>query len=153
MTDSQLNQEDIQEAFELFKERPDIQEFLFKFSKYCHLIDDVIDVEEYKNDPQNLLKICYMALDIYSSQFYRDNIAMLHPVILMTHNTYADSVEWEKSKIKWKADQADTFRCCGNEILLILIERLFGYDKMREFSLKIREGAYKRHHTEDAKPI
>lgn len=144
---------DIKEAYDLFVDHPAIQDFLYKYALYCHLIDDIIDVEEYKNDPQKLLKMAHMALDIYSSQFYRDNVALLHPVILMIHNTYADSVAWEKNKVQWKAAQADTLRCFGNEIMLVLIERVFGYDKMREFSLKIREGSYRRHHTEDGKQI
>jgi hypothetical protein len=144
---------DLKEAFDLFKDSPDIQQFLYKFATYCHLIDDVIDVKEIRDNPQSILKVTHLALDIYSSQFFRDNVSLLHPIILMIHNTYADSVEWEHSEIKWKATQADTLRCFGNEIILVLIERVFGYDKMREFSTKIREGSYKRHHTEDGKQI
>lgn len=119
--------------------------FVYLFGEYAQLLDDIIDEEEFRN-AERQMKLQYLALQLYSSDFYNTHRGMLYPTLLQIHNTYNDSLCWEGSAEEWKRTFSDVLRCCGNEMIFSLVHAYAGYDAMREISLKIREDSYKRQH-------
>jgi len=127
--------------------------FLLKVGDYCHLLDDIIDENEFKT-PEQLFKLQSLFLDILSSDIYSNKLRFfLYPVFQQMLNTYADSVKWEHSDIEWKKQHADILRCCGNEVTFVLVKLFAGYETMREISSLIREEAYNRQHNEKGECI
>lgn len=124
----------------------DAKLFLKHFSAYCHAIDDIIDKSLDSHDV--LLATFHLALQIYSSNFYRRYQDVLYPVVNLIHNTYADSVSMEKSGEKWQMDCADVLRSSAQEMTLVIIQILGGYAARRRLSIIIREYTYRIQHTE-----
>lgn len=139
---------ELDKAFEnLYSDHPDGREaesFLKHYNMYCHVIDDLID-EDGKN-PEYILGMLHLALQIYSSNFYRKYQDVLYPVINIIHNTYADSVIMEHSGEQWQKECADVLRSVGQEMALVVIQILGGYKARRNLSLKVREFSYKSQH-------
>lgn len=123
----------------------DATSFLLAFHAYCHQIDDLIDGETTYN-PENLLKVLMTANALYSTPFYLQHAWRLQAVIASITNTYADSVAWENSSVKWKSNVADVIRQCGNDMVLVVAFIVGGYVNMRAISLQLREFAYNDQH-------
>jgi len=115
------------------------------FLIYAHCIDDIIDSHP-KVDSEFILKTFEFAAVLYSLPFYQQNTAMLLPVIKSVTNSYADSVQLEKSNTAWKQKYADVLRQNGNDLLSACVEICQGVDRRREFSMKVREISYRSHH-------
>lgn len=123
----------------------DAMAFMLSFHAYCHLIDDVVDGDVERSD-ENLFKILMHANALYSTPFYLSNAWRLQPVIASITSTYADSVAWEKSDVKWKRDVADIIRMCGNDMITTIAWIVGGWPHMRSISLRLREAAYHSQH-------
>ena len=117
------------------------------FLIYCNSIDDIIDGD--KTDSEFIMKTFGLALDIYSSPFYCRHCGILYPLIKATGNAYMDSVQYERTEEPWKKAQADVLRQFGNEVICACVEICGGYDKKREFSLKLRELSYHSQHPKE----
>lgn len=139
---------DVEAELEVY---PEALDFIKLYGAYCHALDDIID--EKNCDSEFVLSVAALGMRVYSSKFYHENINWLYPVILIIHNTYADSCLMEHSPIKWKREFGDAYRCCGNEIILAVLHHYKGYETMRKYSMRIREDSYRRHHTELGMPI
>lgn len=136
---------------------PGAKEFLFAFSSLCHAVDDLIDQDnpEVKDPKMHVLDTFGLAVDIYSCPFYQHNISWLYPVVKNIHRVYSDSVVWEKSEVEYRRQVADALRCCGNEILLAILEhlcRLPGAD-LRRLSLAAREDLWEKSHGEKGEAV
>lgn len=131
---------------EILHPQPDAVKFFLAWNEYCHYIDDLVD-GDIERTPESILKMGAMAAAIYSSNFYHRYYTQLYPVVLMITNEYGDSVKWERSNEEWKHRQADTLRHCGNNMLMVIVGIVGGYDAMREVSEMIRTTSYTQHHT------
>lgn len=139
-----------QELNKLFANHPDgniAEIFLGNFGKFCHSIDDLID-GDIKNNPENIGAILILALNLYSNIFYRKYQDLLYPLILNIHNTYFDSVKMELSNEYWQKEQADTLKSVGQEMTLMIIYILGGYEERRRLGILVREHSYKQQHEE-----
>lgn len=135
------------EMEKLYLDHPDGREaeaFLKHYNLYCHSIDDIID--EKITDSESILATLHMALNIFSSNFYRKYQDLIYPIVNLIHNTYADSVLMELSKEQWKKECADVLRSVGQEMCLIVIQILGGYKARRRLSLLVREYSYRTQH-------
>jgi len=123
----------------------DAAEFLTGWHIYCHLIDDIVDGDTpFTNE--RFLEVLMLANKVYSLPFYRTYAPMLSSVVAMVTNTYADSVEWEKSDEEYKRKVADVIRQCGNEMIYAVANICGGHTLMRKISLRLREAAYLDQH-------
>jgi len=113
--------------------------FVILYNQYVHAIDDIIDEENKRNDPEFILNAFAIANELFSCKFYRDNAHILQPIEFMANNTYADSVAWEKSDEKWKQESARTLRHSGLDVFFAAFCICCGRDKLREISSDMRE--------------
>lgn len=140
-------EETIKKLNDLFNDHvdgADAKSFLHHYNIYNHAIDDIID--EKISDVETILSSYNLALDIYSSNFYRKYQQELHPIIKLIHHTWIDSVHMEQSKELWQKEQADTLKNVGIEMLLTVIEILGGYKCRRECSIAIRKNSFDKQH-------
>lgn len=143
-------------------ERQDAYQWLFLYRHFCHALDDVIDIPERRADNEFILMTFNKALDLYSHPFYQSHVGRLYSVVKIIHNTYADSVIWEQSKIEWQKTYADVIRCCMNYMLVTVVSIAvteqtgsydLGYEAGREVSLLAREKSWNDHHSSNGTPI
>lgn len=115
--------------------------FLTAFHCFTHAIDDVVDGDTPYN-PERFIGILMQANTLYSTPFFIANSARLSGVIANIANTYADSVEWEKSDVKWHRDVANVIRRCGNDMVTTIAFIVGGFSHMRSISTKLRDYVY-----------
>lgn len=131
-----------EEIDKLLEGHPDARNFVLLYTKWCHMIDDLIDDNSTNNNPEYILALCAHAGELYSCNFYRTYHALLYPVDFLINNTYADSVKWERSNEAYKQIASDTLRHTAVDMILLVITILYGREKLRELSPKFREFAH-----------
>jgi hypothetical protein len=123
--------------------------------QYCHGIDDILDKMK-DGRPQmsraQILSVFFKGLLFYNSTFYTKHREHLCSTAAMTHNMYADSVEWERSSLRRRRTMADVMRTCGNEMYFMIALLVGGESHMREMSLAIRERDWLGQHDSDDRP-
>lgn len=137
---------------DILNKEPDAVRFFYAWNDYCHFVDDLVDGDVEKTS-ENILKLCVKAAALYSSNFYTRYSVQLYPVVLTITNSYADSVKWEDSQEAWKQQHADVLRACGNDMLMVVVGIVDGYDAMREVSEMIRQLSYNQHHTVEGEAV
>lgn len=138
-------EDELHKLFGAHKDGSDAKMFLEHFGRYCHSIDDLVD-GDIKCSPENLGALVIMALNIYSSRFYNVYSNLLYPVIRLIHHTYFDSVGMENAPILWQKEAADTLKSVGQEMTLMIIEILGGYEERRRLGILVRETSYNKQH-------
>lgn len=121
---------------QLFVGKPEAWQFLQLHTQYVHTIDDLIDETFQK---ERLLRAMYIASLLYSSDYFVRNRSNLLPIEHTVLNTYADSVDWENSPEERKQKAADVMRHAQQEMIFAVIRLEFGYDTLRQWSIKLRE--------------
>lgn len=124
-------------------------EFVWRWAKYCHAIDDI---EDEVTTPEFRLGTFVQALEVYTCPFFKQHEAALKPLVYLITNQYADSVAWEKSKEQWKREYSEWARHCGAEMVLAVAGIVGGYQHMRAISLELRTVNYAEHFTETPSP-
>jgi hypothetical protein len=136
---------------------PGAAEFITAYGHLCHAVDDLIDRDNPSIKDYKLLMLDAYALaaDVYSCWFYHQNLQWLYPVIKNIHRVYSDSILWEKSDVPWKREYADKLRCCGNEVIMAILEHLchVPYPELRKISIAMRENAWLQHHDVDGRMV
>lgn len=120
-------------------------QFCDLWTSYCHGIDDLLDTRTEGRptmSAEHILRLHVNALLLYNHLFYIANRDTLMPVMISVTNTYADSVDFEKSQEPHLKAIADVIRCCGNEVLFLVALICGGYQHMRKLSPKIRERSW-----------
>ena len=139
------------------EKHPGAKEFIVTFADLCHAVDDLIDRDnpEVKDYKLHVLDCFGLASDVYSCWFYHQNHLWLYPIVKNTHRVYSDSIVWEHSEVQWKREYADKLRCCGNELLLAVLEHLCHVPAadIRRISIGIREHAWERGHDAEGRPV
>lgn len=144
------------------KGRVDAQTFLLRYRDYNHEIDDLIDIPERRSDNEFILRVLNTALDVLSHPFYTNHVAELYSVIKIIHNTYADSVKWEKSSEAWQKTIADVVRNAGNEMVIQVVRIVvreetgsenLAYEAMRDISWRAKAQSYFDHHDDKGNPV
>lgn len=116
----------------------------------AHAIDDLCDGD--KTDYEHINKTFEFAAKLYSDLFYRNHIHLLYPLVIMSSNSYTDSISMNKSNSTWKKQHGDVLRHNANDVTLMCIEIVGGIDARREASMQLRELSYKQHHTLEGVP-
>ena len=133
-----LNKKLMDRLLVLFKDQPDAYEFVDLYRGYIHLIDDIIDEPNFKT-PEHILKLTALASRVFTCKFW---LTYGHALIVteqLINNTYADSVIWEKSTLRYQTTAADTLRHTGLDMFFAVILIVFGRDILREVSAEFRE--------------
>jgi len=118
-------------------------DWLQKWHKYCHAIDDCIDEAR---GHEALLEILAEAAELYSHPFWLANWFNLRPIVIAVTNCYADSVAWEKSSEASERAMADVLRFAGMEMCCMVAAICGGYAHMRKFSPQIRRHTWSSNH-------
>jgi hypothetical protein len=119
------------------------------WAPYCHEIDDIIDGE--RTAPEQVLSTFARAAGLYTHPFFLKHGAALRAAALSVTATYADTVAWEKSGVKWQREWADYHRHCSNEMVLAVATICGGYDHARAVMPELRAIAYAEHHDRNGK--
>lgn len=132
-------------------DNPDALCWVLMYSTYVHKIDDVIDGDkENVRSKEFILKTFEDAAVVYSHPFYQQWKHLLYGLIVMASNTYMDSVLLEFSTTAddkpWKKNTQDYLRQTGNELILMCIEIVGGYENRRKASLELRDISWRNHH-------
>ena len=134
------------ELFELLKERKDALDFLKYYIDYCHMIDDLVDEDK---NIELVRQTSKQAAIVFNCPYWKQWGANLYLVDRITHNTYFDSVVWEKSEEEWKRRDARALNHCAYNMLFAIILIEFGEAKLQEISGKYREFAHAKQLKED----
>jgi len=126
-------------------------EFCTLWFHYCHLIDDLVDAVD-RPENEKMLEAFALANALYTTKFYQQNQTMLHPLVMMITNAYADSVKWEKSSVHRRSTIADVLRCVGNEMFFTVAYVCGGWQHQRSVSSRIRERSWELQHDANDKP-
>ncbi len=141
---------------EICKGNKAAEEFCRLWYGYCHAIDDLIDTKEDGRPTMSneaILAIFANAALLYNSPFYVLHRNMLFPLVLHVTNAYADSVVWEKSPNAHRRNIADVFRCCGDDMLIIVAMICGSWENGRAVSGKLRESDFLLQHDAQGRPI
>lgn len=140
--DNFKNKQLLCELAELFKDKPEVLEFLDIYANYGELVDDMID------DPGNNLtvqKADELSIKIGECRYWQKHQQHLWVVRWIIHNQYFDSVKLEGSSEQWKRQDAKVLSHAGSMMLFAVILIEYGIDKLNEISIKFREHMYERH--------
>lgn len=121
------------------------------WSPYVHEIDDIIDGE--RRSAEEILSTFARAVMVFSHPFYVRNMPALRQLVLNINNAYADSVAWEKSKVRWQQEWADHNRHAGAEMVIAVAQICGGYDHARAISQEQRIICHHEHHAPNGDPI
>lgn len=124
-------------------------EFVRMWARYAHEVDDIIDGD--RVEAEEILSTFALAILLYSHPFYLRNMVHLRAVLLNITSMYADTVQWERGDVGWKAVVADALRCCGNEVTFAVAMICGGYDHVRTISAKHRELCWRNQHAPEEK--
>ena len=130
--------------------QPEAVDFIWRWSLYCHAIDDIID-EPTTADFR--IQTFVQALEIYTHPFFLKHAAALKPLVYVITNQYADSVAWEHSPDEWKRNFSEWARHAGAEMVLAVAQIVGGYQHMRNISLELRTVNFSEHPTETPSPL
>ena len=124
-------------------------DWMMKWVKYCHAIDDLID-ELFS--PELLLDVLAQAVELYSHPFYMAHVNHLRPIVIAVTNCYADSVKWEGSDKPDEQLMADVLRLAGVEMYCVVAGICGGYAHMRKLSGQIRKHTWAANHDSQGNP-
>lgn len=133
---------EINETLLQYDEGKDAVQYIKDYNKYCHLIDDIIDSDENR---EQVLTAQALHLHMQANPFYQRYSVALRAVEIMVNNTYADSVKWEKSEEQWKRTHADVLRHRGYDMFFIVFYIVCGYEALRSVSSRFREFSHWKH--------
>lgn len=141
---------------ELCAGNADAEVFCTIWYRYCHAIDDILDTRMDGRPTMTIdaiLETFALATLLYNCNFFIQNRHMLLGVALSVTNMYADSANWERDPEPHRRAMADTLRCCGDEMLLMVAFLIGGWPHMRKLSPAIRERDWLMQHDKDGNPI
>ena len=124
-------------------------DWLERWCKFCHAIDDIIDEGR---GPEAFLEVLVDAAELYSHPFWLTNWFHLRPVIVTVTNAYADSVAWENSGEVPERAMADVLRFAGVEMYCIVAAICGGYAHMRKLSPRMRAQTWSANHDPQGNP-
>ena len=146
MTPHELQKQGIERAG---RGNPEAIDFIWRWSLYCHAIDDIIDEP---TTPEFRLQTFVQALEVYTHSYFRKHEAQLKPLVYLVTNQYADSVAWEHHAEDWKRGYSEWARHAGAELVLAVAAIEGGYPHMRAISLELRTVNFAEHWTETPSP-
>jgi hypothetical protein len=132
---------------EMLKERPQALDFIDRYVTYANLVDDIVDEKDYQN-AKRILEHANTAETLHSHPYWIANIVWLRPVLLVVHNDYADSVEYDAMVEGDTKVLADALRIAAFHVVVATVYNELGYAAMREISPKFRYALWKRHKDE-----
>lgn len=130
----------------------DAVRFLRAYNIYCGRIDDIIDEELYRNDPEFILETFVLGTELTSGNFYSYYRQLLLPQIHVITSIYADSIKLERSGNPNKERVADTLRHCGLNMLFFVMSIVLGYESLRCYGTDLWDFAWDLHHDKDGNP-
>lgn len=125
------------------------------FYGYVHSIDDLLDSAQDGRpimSKRQMLGLFFQAAVLYNLPFYKQNHALLFPIILDITNLYAISVEWEVSPKPHLRAMADVFRTSGNRMYSMIALICGGPDHMYDISKHIHDRDWCLQHDKDGNP-
>lgn len=147
-----LNPKLIERVQLLLASNPDALEFVENYKEYIHQIDDLIDNPD-RPSSEDILKVFAKASFVFSLPFWKANSHMLFMLEQVINNTYADSVLWERSNVKWKQSDAGVLRHAGIEMFFAVILLVHGRETLRDLSSDFRTQCHNLHMDENFKAI
>lgn len=129
------------EICEMFVGKPEICKFLKLYGDHCELIDDFVDEQQ---SPDMVNKLGQLRMEIDCCEYWITHRNYLWVVERLIHNTYFDSVQWEKSNSEWKRQDARSMSHAAYNMLFAVILLEYGYEALEKISLRFREHAHLR---------
>lgn len=124
--------------------------------RYVHEIDDLLDNDVPKADrfsaTERVSRIGILAIELYTHPFFVKHSQALGAAMVSITNSYTDSVHWEKSGTKWKANFSDWARHGWIDVCLLVAYICGGHQNMRNESAELRAIAFADHHDEHGQP-
>ncbi len=128
-------------------------QFMRIWHRWVHMIDDLVDGELNKDTwREQVIQTFAVGILTLSHPFYQRNVDALRLAAVMIANTYADTVQWEKSDKEWQRQWADHHRHCAAQMALAVAALVGGFEHMRTISGELNEICYELHHDESGKP-
>lgn len=130
---------------------PEAFDWLGRWNRYCHAIDDIIDAEG-RPPAAEVIGAFADAATLYAHPYFVRNAASLLPVVLLVTAEYRLSVQWERSPQDWQRRWADTLRFAGNHMVTVVAALCGGYSRAQEIAERLATVSWTEHHTEQGVP-
>lgn len=134
----------------------DAIDWIDKGNKYCHLIDDVIDEDLVEgNRTRGAKRICaigLMAIELYTHPFFQKFWKELGQAMATCTQLYAQSVEWEESKVDYQRNFSDWARHAWLDVVLAVAKICGGHEHMMAVAPELRAMSHVDHH-DGEKPV
>lgn len=128
-------------------------EWLRQWQAYVHYIDDEVDGDvDNQSRVEHLLEAFAGASELYTHPFFLKHAKALQLVVILITSAYADSVQFEMSKVAWKRNWADHWRHVANEMALAVAYICGGYKHVRRISPELRSICHWQHHDPEGNP-
>lgn len=134
-------------AVEVCNGDKEAMDFISLWYTWCHFLDDLVDTMEDGRPTMSkeiMIQGFLTSALLYSCPFYRKHSDLLLGCVILTTNSYADSVSWERSPIDHRRNIGNILRTCGNEMFYLVACITGGISKMRTLSPRIRETDFLR---------
>jgi hypothetical protein len=138
-------QELLTEINRIFSNNPEVLDFLKLHNDYVHAVDDLVD----KDKNVNPLDVAEMALKYYNHPVYVKHQSALHPICYMNHNTYRDSVLWEKHEFDDKGmrkEASKALRHASIDVFMLMVLIYCGDQVLRRISPWMRAYTFEKHY-------
>lgn len=130
--------------YEALADYPAAAEFIRLYAYYAHLVDDVIDEEDFKN-AEKILEMSHVSTMLYANPFYRQHAQQLVVVDAIANIDFLISTMWEKSEVEWKKKQADILRHSCLYVVFAVLYITLGYEGLRQLAPDIRTIGHEIH--------
>lgn len=106
-------------------------EFMRVFWSFTHLYDDLVDNDKLVTVEQAAGQFIELMTVFTFNQFYKENQALLFPLIVSMFNRWVDGDEWEKSDDAYKQMASTVIRCGDVDLYHMVAFLVGGYEHMR----------------------
>lgn len=128
----------------MFEQHPEVSAFLKLHNTYVHAVDDLED----KAKDVNPLYVAELAMLYYNHPIYVKNREALYLVSYLNHNSYRDSVAWEKNNFDdggMRLEAAKTLRHASIDMFFALVLLYCGPLELARISPRLRAYTLEKH--------
>jgi hypothetical protein len=131
---------------------PDALDWLIRWNRYCHAIDDLIDADG-RPPAAEVISTFVDAATLYAHPFFARHALQLLPVVMLVSAEYDLSVRWERSDADWQRRWADTLRFAGNQMVVVVAALCGGYPRAALVTERLARVSWEEHHQPEGTPV
>lgn len=113
-------------------------QFVVSYVKFCHLLDDVVDLDQEVTDKRVANETLGFIEQLIMNPWVKDHIVYLWPLIVVGANSWVDSNRLAKSKDKNDRIASDVLKGQYHEVVWFTARLCGGQEFMNEITTQFR---------------